>query len=109
MAPKRGRPRRGEEENRTAQVNVRLTIAEQEDLRQEADSAGLSIGDFVRRRVIGRPVAAHVDRAMINELRRLGGLLKLVHGESKGSYRAETRDTILAIQAAITRVGISDQ
>lgn len=109
MAQQRGRPRKGEEENRTAQVNVRLTVAEKEDLSQQADSAGLSIGDYVRRRVIGRPVAAHVDRAMINELRRQGALLKKIHLDSKGAYRAETKDAILAIQAAIARVGISDQ
>lgn len=109
MAPKRGRPKRGEEENRAKQVNVRLTETELKELNLEAKIAGLSVGDYVRRRVMGRPVAAHVDRAMINELRRQGALLKKIHLDSKGAYRTETRDTILAIQAAITRVGISDQ
>lgn len=109
MAQQRGRPRKGEEENRTAQVNVRLTVAEKEDLSQQADSAGLSIGDYVRRRVMGRPVVAHCDRRTINELRRLGGQLKDLHIKSLGTYRAETRDAILAIQAAITRIGIRDE
>jgi hypothetical protein len=109
MAQQRGRPRKGEEENRTAQVNVRLTLGEKENLSDQADGAGLSIGDYVRRRIIGRPVVAHVDRQTINELRRLGGYLKHVHLESKGAYRLETRDAILAIQAAIARIGISDE
>lgn len=105
MAARAGRPKRGKEENRTAQVNVRLTVAEQEELRQEADSAGLSIGDYVRRRVMGRPVTAQVERRTINELRRLGGLLKLAHLESKGAYSADSRKAILEIQAAIARIG----
>lgn len=109
MAPRRGRPRRGEEENRTVQVNVRLTAAEQDELRQEAASAGLSLGDYVRRRIIGRPVIAHVDRQTINELRRLGGYLKHVHLESKGAYRLETRDAILVLQTAIARVGTNTE
>ena len=93
-----------ERKTRAAQVNFRLSVAELETLKQEADEAGMGVSDYVRRRTLGRPVSAHTDRAMINELRRLGGLLKRIHLESNGAYRTETRDAILALRDAIARI-----
>ena len=77
-------------ENLSAIVNVRLSMAEKQKLRDDADIAGLSISELIRRRYFGRPVIANSDVVMVRELRRLGGLLKLVHLESEGSYSKST-------------------
>ena len=55
-------------------VNVRLTSEEKERLRDDADMAALSMSALVRARYFGRPIVAHTDQGLINELLRLGGL-----------------------------------
>ena len=88
-------------------VNVRLTSAEKERLRDDADMAALSMSALVRARYFGRPVIAHADQVMIKELRRLGGLLKHVHNESAGAYAAETSAALFLVSEAIRKVGRS--
>jgi hypothetical protein len=63
--------------------------------------AGLTLSALSRRRMLGRRVVADVDEVMIRELRRLGGLLKLVHVESGGAYSERTDDALRALKAAI--------
>lgn len=87
-----------------AVVNVRLTTAEKARLREDAESAGLSVSELVRRRYFGRPIVAHADMATIRELRRLGGLLKHVHIESRGAYSQATAAALGDIRAAIERL-----
>ena len=65
-------------------LRLRLTASEKERLREDADLAGLSMSELVRRRYFGRPIIANADAIMIKELRRLGGLVKHVHNESNG-------------------------
>jgi hypothetical protein len=60
-------------------VNVRVTSAEKENLKEEAHVVGMSVSALVRRRIFGRPVIANVDAAMIRELRRMGGLAKAIY------------------------------
>lgn len=58
-------------------VTVRVTGEEKMRLTQQAETAGLSLSEYMRRRFFGgRPLVAHVDIAVIAELRKLGGLLK---------------------------------
>lgn len=69
------RPRKHDAEKRTEQLNLRLTMAEVEAIRGEADKAGLSVADYVRRRAVGLPVAPaprKVDAALVSELNRVG-------------------------------------
>ena len=66
--------------NRTAArkwITVRLTEREKEYLSQQATVAGLSTSEYIRRKIFGgRPLVARTDAVMIQELRRIGGLLK---------------------------------
>ena len=56
---------------------VRMSAAEDERLREQASSAGLSVSGYIRRSMFGgRPIVAKTDTQAIRELRRLGGLLK---------------------------------
>lgn len=73
-----------------ARVTLRLAPDEKERLRSDADLAGLSVSEVIRRHYFGRPIIANADAAMIRELRRMGGLMKHLHIDSGGMYSAQT-------------------
>jgi len=85
-------------------ISLRLTASEKAKLKEDADLAGLGVSELVRRRYFGRPIVANADAIMIKEMRRLGGLLKHVHVESKGSYSRETAEALLAVKACIEKM-----
>lgn len=85
-------------------INVRLTSAEKARLKEDADLAALSMSELVRRRYFGRPIVANADAIMLKELRRLGGLLKLVHTESKGAFSTDTANTLYVIKTYIEQL-----
>jgi hypothetical protein len=80
-----------------SRCNVRLTAAELDELRESAKMCGLSLSQYMRRRALGVTVVAHADMAVVREVRRLGGLLKVVHSESKGAYSNSTALILLEI------------
>ena len=58
-------------------LTLRLSAEENERLANQADAAGISVSEYIRRLCFGgRPVTSHTDSQTIRELRRLGGLLK---------------------------------
>jgi len=81
-----------------AVINVRLASWEKTRLKEDADLAGLSIAELVRRRYFGRPIIANADAVMLKELRRIGGLLKHVNNESKGIYSKQTEEALVALK-----------
>ena len=85
-------------------INVRVSRVEKESLREAAQVAGLSLSAYCRRRFLGHTVVAHTDRAIIRELRRVGGLLKTVHTQSRGAYRRETAAALSDLRKAIERL-----
>jgi uncharacterized protein (DUF1778 family) len=87
-----------------AVVNVRLTTAEKSRLKDDADLAGLSVSEFVRRRSFGRAIIAQADAVTIKELRRLGGLVKHLHNETGGVYSRETAAALVALRAYIEQL-----
>ena len=87
-----------------AVINVRLTAAEKLRLREDADLAGVSVSELVRRRIFGRPIIASADAVMLKELRRLGGLAKHLHQESRGAYSKETAAALIAIRDYIEKL-----
>ena len=90
-------------------VNVRLTTDEKDRLKEDADLAGMSVSELVRRRYFGRPIVAHADIAMIRELRRLGGLLKHLYLSSNGEHAQETLATLHALKEAIETISRDHQ
>ena len=88
----------------TERLDVRVAPDEKEQLRAIADAAGIVVAELVRRRALGRPVVSRTDATTIRELRRLGGLLKVVHVESAGAYSRETAAALNALHAAIRRL-----
>jgi hypothetical protein len=87
-----------------AVLNIRITAAERAEVVEQAALAGLTVSAYCRRLVLGRVVAARVDTTVVGELRRLGGLLKLVHTESGGAYSQATADALASVRAAINRL-----
>ena len=83
-----------------------MTTAEDERLREQAASAGLSVSEYIRRRMFGgRPIVARTDNQAIRELRRLGGLLKhhfgMVRDTGQPEAIAQMNRTLEGIQNAI--------
>jgi hypothetical protein len=87
-----------------AVINVRLTSDEKARLREDADLAGLSMSELVRRRYFGRPIIANADAVMLKELRRIGGLLKHIHNESGGVYSRETAGALVVLKNYIEKL-----
>lgn len=87
-----------------AALRLRLTEREKERLREDADLAGLTMSELVRRRYFGRSIIANADAVTIKELRRLGGLLKHLHNETDGLYSKETAQTLSALKAYLEKL-----
>jgi hypothetical protein len=95
------------EQPRDRIAKVRLTASEQQSLRDEAELAGLTVSDFLRRRAFGRKVTSHADLKVVNELRRLGGLFKHAHIVTGGVLSKETAAVIVDIREAIKAITVA--
>lgn len=70
-----GRPKKAEHERRVASVRADTTLTEKQFVRDQAKAAGISEGEFIRRRVLGLPVVvreAKTDARLIHELNAIG-------------------------------------
>lgn len=92
-------------DNRNVRVYVRMTEDEKAAISDRAAEAGRTVSDYLRARGMGQRVHSIADQQTINELRRLGGLMKKVHTDSGGAYRVETAEALQSIVAAIKRIG----
>ena len=88
-------------EKRNIKISIRLTDAENQMLAEESDICGLSLSSFLRQRGLGKRVSAKADLRVLSELRRIGGLLKHIHNETKGAYSAKTAKAIDEITAFV--------
>jgi hypothetical protein len=89
---------------------LRLTAEEDARLKQQAEAAGISVAEYMRRRFFGgRPIIAKTDDQAIRELRRLGGLLKhnfeAVREAGGAATLEETSIALQRIGQAIDRLG----
>jgi hypothetical protein len=89
------------QELRTIKITVRLTETERDFLASEGDICGLPLSSLMRSRGLGKRVAAKSDLRVLAELRRMGGLLKHLHNETKGTYSPLTSDCLKEIAAYI--------
>jgi hypothetical protein len=90
-----------EKENRTGRISIRFTKTEYARVKSDAKLSGLTAAAFARKRIFGAPVASKADLAVLAELRRLGGLLKHVHNETRGAYSALTAQAIRDLSAYV--------
>jgi hypothetical protein len=90
-----------ESELRKSLIGVRFTESEREFLAIEADMCGLSLSSLIRCRSLGKRVSSKTDLRVLAELRRLGGLLKHLHNETRGTYSSLTSDCLREIAAYV--------
>ena len=88
-------------ENLTENVNFRLTVKERSQLSEQAEIAGLTVSEYVRRRICGVSVPSKIEKRMLSELRRQGGLLKFIFNESHGMYSEKVDNTLTSINSFI--------
>lgn len=81
-------------------VRCRVSIETQEKLVKAAEVAGMSIGRYARHRLDGSHVSSKMDAQVLNELRRIGGLLKLLatEGQPTGPALSELMRTMKTLQ-----------
>lgn len=85
-------------------LGIRCLPEEKEAIQKKAKTAGLSVGEFLRRAALGRRIDAQCDTEMIMELRRLGGLQKHLFREGNGVLSKEYSQVLVALQKALLRV-----
>jgi hypothetical protein len=86
----------------TSKTTIRFTEADRNALSEQADAGGVTLSSFIRKAALGRRIASKTDLRVLAELRRLGGLLKHIHNETRGAYSTLTSDCLREI-AAYTR------
>lgn len=83
---------------------LRLTAEEDKRITRQAETAGISVSEYMRRLFFGgRPIIARTDDQAIRELRRLGGLLKHHFEVVKRTGNADTLTELDATLWAIRR------
>ena len=81
---------------------LRLTAEEDKKLTRRAETAGISVSEYMRRLFFGgRPIIARTDDQTIRELRRLGGLLKHHFDMVK---RTGSTGTLVELDAALRQI-----
>ena len=95
------RPKKQQYEIRSSVVGIRFTSDERKFIASESDACGITPSSFMRKKSLGKRVSAKTDLRVLAELRRLGGLMKHLHNETKCAYSALTSDCLKEIAAYI--------
>ena len=88
----------------TEHINIRVTPKERTQIQEQSEISGLTISEYSRRRICGRRILSKIERGMIFELRRQGGLMKLIFNESHGMYSDKTAEAISNINSFISKL-----
>jgi hypothetical protein len=85
----------------TRRITFRLSETEYALISENLSVIGVTISALARKSILGIRVASKADLAVLAELRRLGGLMKHVHNESRGAYSALTAQAIKDLSAYV--------
>lgn len=80
----------------------RLTDKEKEFISAQAEAAGLPASEYVRALALGHEIRTRADVAVLNELRRLGGLCK--HLWMQGADPSATASALAELESAAARL-----
>jgi len=75
-------------------IAARVSKKDALEMKQQAEVSRLTLSEYIRRQVLGKRIVPQSDMNMLAELRRLGGLLKHTHNESRGVYSELTASAI---------------
>ena len=89
---------------RRAVLNIHVAATERRAVLEQARACGLTVSSYCRSLILGRVVTSRADLSGVNELHRLGGLLKNIHNESRGAYSAATAAALHDVRTAIRRI-----
>lgn len=92
-----------ENRNRVVKFTTRCLPEEADLIREKAMDSGVTVSELLRCAALGRKTRSAIDRQIINELRRLGGLQKHLFNES-GAHSKEFSDILIVIKEAILRI-----
>ena len=95
------RPENEKRPRRIRRICLRLTESEYTQISDDLAVCGITVSFLARKRLLSQQVASRADLAVLAELRRLGGLLKHVHNESRGAYSALTAQAIKDLSAYV--------
>jgi len=87
-------------------IEVRITEEEKATIRDQANSASLTMSEYVRRTALGKRILSTMDQKAAGELARLGGLQKHLLSQIKGlpdeeELRRGLNSTLLAVHNAM--------
>lgn len=85
-------------------INLRVTLEELQDIQEQAYKSGLSVSEYIRRCVCGRRIPSRIEKKMLSELRRIGGLVKFVFNESHGMYSEKTATALDSLTSLIKKI-----
>ena len=88
-------------------MRLRVSESERRHITGQAAAADLTVSEYLRRCAAGRVIMSRTDDVVIRELRRIGGLMKHVHTESRGAYSEDTAAALRAVRDAVARVARS--
>ena len=83
----------------TRRITFRLSASEYAQISDDIGICGLTVSSLARKRLLGVRAASRADLAVLSELRRLGGLLKHIHNETRGTYSSLTAQAIKDLSA----------
>ncbi len=89
-----------------SRIEIRITEEEKAILRDQANSASLTMSEYVRRSAQGKRILSTMDQKAAGELARLGGLQKYLLTQIKGlpdeeGLRKGLNSTLLAVQKVL--------
>ena len=79
---------------RKTRIALRISEKEAQEVKGQAEASRLTLSEYARRRLLGKRIVAQADMNTLAELRRLGGLLKHIHNETRGTYSELTANAI---------------
>jgi len=89
-----------------SRIEIRITEEEKATIRDQANSASLTMSEYLRRSALGKRILSTMDQKAAGELARLGGLQKHLLTQIKGlpdeeGLRKGLNSTLLAVQDAL--------
>ena len=103
------RPTKQDHEKRSETARFRVTLAEREHIRAQAEAAGLTEAEYLRRRTLGYRVppapSRSADPALVSELNRIGvNVNQLARASHRGSeFTRYWRDVGAELRAVLTK------
>lgn len=84
--------------------SFRLTEKERIDFEEQREVSGLSVSEFVRRRILGFRIVSKIDLKFLGELKRQGGLIKHLYNETRGMYSQDMAEAIQALTSCTRKL-----